>query len=76
MNYLRLLLRFVCTSRRHTQVQKDQEGTRGGTARPVKEAEIWPENRQDQTPSGPSVAKANRIMILISPCIAGKSVQW
>ena len=47
-----------------------------GTARPVKEAEARPESSQDQTPSGPSVARADGVMVLMSPRIAAKSVRW
>ena len=72
-----LVLRFVCISRRHTQGQKKKtKKGRGGTARPVKEAEARPESSQAQTPSGPSVARADGVMVLMSPRIAAKSVRW
>ena len=57
------------------KAKKTKKG-RGGTARPVKEAEARPESSQDQTPSGPSVARADGVMVLMSPRIAAKSVRW
>ena len=45
---------------------------RDAGARPVKEAEARPESSQDQTPSGPSVARADGVMVLMSPRIAAK----
>ena len=56
----------------HSRPKKKTKKGRGGTARPVKEAEARPESSQDQTPSGPSVARADGVMVLMSPRIAAK----
>ena len=57
------------------KAKKSKKG-RGGTAHTVKEAEARPESSQDQTQSGPSVARADGVMVLMSPRVAAKSVRW
>ena len=49
---------------------------RGGTAQTVKETEARPESSQEQTRTGPSVARADGVMVLMSPRVAAKSVRW
>ena len=65
----------VSSSPADTLKAKRTKKGRGGTARPVKEAEARPESRQDQTPSSPSVARADGVMVLMSPRIAAKTVR-
>ena len=56
------------------KAKKSKKG-RGGTTHTAQEAEARPESSQDQTQSGPSVARADGVMVLMSPRVAAKSVR-
>ena len=57
------------------KAKKSKKG-RGGTTHTAQEAEARPESSQDQTQSGPSVARADGVMVLMSPRVPAKSVRW
>ena len=54
---------------------KNKKG-RGGTAPTQQAAEARPEHSQDRSQTGPSVVRADGVMVLLSPRIAAKSVRW
>ena len=53
---------------------KSKKG-RGGTAQTKHEAEARPESSQDRLQPGPSIVRADGVMVLMSPRIAAKSVR-